>query len=273
MNNTRHPLSSLLFAVMIIALMAFPISAGASHSWGRYHWARTTTSFTLKLGDNVSDSWDTMLRTASNDPDSNDWSDSSVLDTVVVVPGGTTGITCAPTSGRVEVCSADYGNTNWLGVAQIWITIGSHIAQGTVRNNDFYFKLSQYDTPAWRQLVMCQEIGHTFGLAHQDENFNNANLGTCMDYTSDPDGPPSNENPNQHDYDQLASIYKHKDRFTSVGAAPAGTAPAGWANADVHAQENWGELIGVSANGQESLYMRDFGNGYKIFTFVIWAQE
>lgn len=94
-----------------------------------------------------------------------------------------------------------------------------------------------------------------------------------MDYTSDPDGPPSNEHPNQHDYDQLASIYKHKDRFKSVGAAPAGTAPAGWANADTHAQENWGEVISVSANGRESLYMRDFGNGYRIFTFVIWAQE
>ncbi len=35
---------------------------------------------------------------------------------------------------------------------------------------------------------MCQEIGHDFGLDHQDENFNNPNLGTCMDYTNDPLG-------------------------------------------------------------------------------------
>jgi hypothetical protein len=30
-----------------------------------------------------------------------------------------------------------------------------------------------------------------------------------MDYTSDPDGPPSNEHPNSHDLDQIASIYAH----------------------------------------------------------------
>ena len=267
MNTRKHPFSSLLFVVTIIALMAFPISAGASHSWANYHWARTRNPFTLKLGDNVSDSWYPMLDIASSD-----WSESTVLNTTIVTGGGNPS-TCPPTSGRVEVCNADYGGTGWLGVAQIWITIGSHIAQGTVKNNDYYFNQSPYNTPAWHQLVMCQEIGHTFGLAHQDENFNNPNLGTCMDYTSDPDGPPSNEHPNQHDIDQLAKIYKHKDRFTTIGAAPAGTAPAGWANADVHAEKNWGELISVSANGRESLYMRDFGNGYRVFTFVIWAQQ
>jgi hypothetical protein len=51
---------------------------------------------------------------------------------------------------------------------------------------------------------MCQEVGHTFRLDHQDEKFNNVNLGTCMDYTSDPDGSLngelSNLHPNAHDY-------------------------------------------------------------------------
>lgn len=37
-----------------------------------------------------------------------------------------------------------------------------------------------------RCLVTCQEVGHTFGLDHRDENFDNGNLGTCMDYTNDP---------------------------------------------------------------------------------------
>ena len=35
-----------------------------------------------------------------------------------------------------------------------------------------------------------------------------------MDYTSNPLGPPSNEHPNQHDYDQLATIYTHLDSTT-----------------------------------------------------------
>ena len=93
-----------------------------------------------------------------------------------------------------------------------------------------------------------------------------------MDYTSDPDGSPSNEHPNQHDYDQLVSIYSRTDRLTTVGMALSEGAPAGFANADVHAQENWGEKARESADSHSSLYVLDFGQGYKVFTFVFWAE-
>jgi hypothetical protein len=244
--------------VLIAMLAAFPLSAGATHAWGNYHWARTSNPFTLKLGDNVSSAWDSYLATASTD-----WSKSTVLDTTIVT-GSTTGRRCRPTSGRVQVCNASYGNTGWLGVAQIWVNGTSHITQGTAKMNDTYFNTAQYNTPAWRQLVICQEVAHTFGLGHQDENFNNANLGSCMDYTSD---PTSNQHPNQHDYDMLELIYAHLDSTTTVGSAPAG-----FANADVHAVENWGEKVHESADSRSALYVRDFGNGFKIFTFVFWAE-
>ena len=42
---------------------------------------------------------------------------------------------CKAVSGRVEVCNSHYGNTGWLGVAQIWVS-GLHIQQGTVKLND-----------------------------------------------------------------------------------------------------------------------------------------
>lgn len=79
--------------------------------------------------------------------------------------------TCRPTSGLIEVCAASYGNNGWLGLAQIWIS-GTHITQGTAKMNDYYFNQSPYNTPAWRRLVVCQELAHDFGLNHQDENFN-----------------------------------------------------------------------------------------------------
>ena len=266
MYNKKSSYRFVLMLVLVIALAAFPASVNANHSWGKYHWARTSNPFTLKLGDNVSTAWDSYLSTASSD-----WSASTVLNTSVVT-GSTTGSTCAPTSGRIEVCNANYGSTGWLGVAQIWIARRSHITQGTAKMNDFYFNQAQYNTPAWRRLVMCQEIAHDFGLDHQDENFNNANLGSCMDYTSDPDGPPSNEHPNQHDFDQLVSIYTHLDKFTTVGAAAPADAPPGFANADVHAQENWGTKVRESADGHSALYVRDFGKGFQVFTFVFWAE-
>ncbi len=68
--------SSFVFvvAITLLALVAFPSSAYANHSWNGYHWARTSNPFTLKLGDNVSGLWDGMLVTASSD-----WTQSNVL--------------------------------------------------------------------------------------------------------------------------------------------------------------------------------------------------
>jgi len=246
--------------VLVLSLAAFPASVGATHAWANYHWARTSNPFTLKLGDNVTSTWDSYLATTSTD-----WSQSTVLDTTIV-PGSTTGRKCRATAGRVEVCNASYGNNGWLGLASIWAS-GSHITQGTAKMNDSYFNSPPYNTPAYRNLVMCQEVGHTFGLDHQDEIQTNPNLGTCMDYTNNPSGPPSNEHPNDHDYAQLGTIYAHLDSTTTVGSAPAG-----FANADVHAQENWGTKVHESADGRSALFVRDFGNGFKIFTFVIWAK-
>jgi hypothetical protein len=266
----RHLLAALLIP---LALAAFPTLTFATHSWGGYHWARTTASFSLKLGDNVSSAWDSYLATASSD-----WTFSSVLDTTVVAGNAGSNLRkCPPTSGRVEVCSYTYGTNGWLGVASIWIS-GLHITQGTVKMNDSYFNNPkyQYNTPAWRRLVMCQEVGHTFGLDHQDETFGNANLGTCMDYTNDPDGGGSyglsNEHPNQHDYDEMGIIYLHLDSAATVKQSVTNRPAA--ANNDEPAQfgtAQWGKLVRSTNHGRTELYDLDLGRGRKVLTQVIWA--
>jgi hypothetical protein len=240
-----------------LALSAAP--AQANHAWGSYHWARTANPFTVKLGDNLSSGWKNYLGTASSD-----WSQSAVLNTTVVA--GQSNTSCAATTGRVEVCNRTYGSNGWLGLASISITGGTHITAGTVKLNDTYFNTAQYNTPSWRLMVACQEVGHTFGLDHQDENFSNPNLGTCMDYTSFPDGPPSNLHPNQHDYDQLASIYSHLDSTSTVGLAAASTTAPQVGND----KASWGKLADHSAKADT--YIRDFGNGDKVITFVTWAR-
>lgn len=235
-------------------IVALPGVASANHSWGSYHWARQSNPFTLKVGDNVNTTWDPYLNTTISD-----WSQSSVLD-LAKVNGGSKGKNCRPTAGRVEVCNGAYGNTGWLGVAQIWAQ-GSHITQGTVRNNDTYFNTPGYNTPAWRNLVMCQEVGHTLGLDHQDENFGNPNLGTCMDYTND---PSSNQHPNTHDYQQLATIYGHLDSTTTVGAAPVGSANGSW-------DAEFGQQVVKANGGKAAIFVRDLGRGARVISFVIWA--
>jgi hypothetical protein len=234
-----------------------------THSWNGYHWARQSNPFNLKLGDNVSSAWDGILATTSTD-----WTKSTVLNTSIVA-GQANPRNCRPTSGRVEVCNATYGNTGWLGVAQIWLTTGNHISQGTVKLNDTYFNTSQYNTTAWRNLVSCQEVGHTLGLDHQDTNFNNANLGTCMDYTNN---PGTNQHPNQHDYDELVIIYTHTDSFTSVGLRPS-DAPSAMFDIDFSGPDQWGKVIEGSREEHTTVHELDFGGGNKVLTFVIWADE
>lgn len=265
-------------AVIIIGLSAS--IALANHSWGNYHWARTANPFTLKLGDNVSLVWDSYLNTASND-----WSQSLVLDTNVV-PGLANPRTCRAVNGRAEICNSKYGNNGWLGMASIWVS-GNHITKGAVRMNDTYFNTAKYNKPAWKNLVVCQEVGHIFGLDHQDEDFNNTNLGTCMDYTSDPDGSIknqlSNEYPNAHDYEQLETIYSHLDSGNTILSKGLGAAAAALSinrqnlkmieELDLANPQEWGEVIRKSKNGRSSLHERNLGRGEKIFTFVIWADE
>lgn len=236
-------------------------TAYASHSWGTYHWARTENPFTVKLGDNVSTNWDAYLVGASAD-----WSVSSVLDTAVVA-GGTDAKRCRPTTGRIEVCNARYGNNGWLGVASIWVS-GDHITKGTTKMNDSYFNTATYNKPEWRKLVMCQEIAHALGLDHQDENFSNSNLGTCMDYTNNPVGPPSNEHPNAHDYAQLETIYTHLDSITTIGQAIARLGN----RSDADDASEWGKSTRKDGKGRYSVYERDLGKGERVFTFVTWAE-
>ena len=254
-----------LVAAATVAAMAGVVTpAGATHSWGGYHWARTSNPMTLKLGNNVTSAWTGYLATSSVD-----WSISTVLDTTVVP--GSTNARCRAKSGTVQVCNAAYGNNGWLGIASISISGGTHITQGTVKLNDTYFNTATYNTTAWRNLVMCQEIGHTFGLDHQDEVMSNANLNTCMDYTN---SPGTNQFPNQHDYDQLVSIYAHLDSTTTVSSATA-TARASAADAargPMDTPGEWGRRVSGSDNPRQvAVYERDFGGGEKEVTFVIWA--
>jgi len=247
----KRLLFSLVSASMFLALA--PLPAYASHSWGNYHWARTANPFTLKLGDNMSSSWDPYLATSSAD-----WSLSAVLDTSIV-SGGTTANRCKPAAGRVEVCNYTYGRNGWLGLAQIWIT-GAHITKAVVKVNDSYFKTVTYNTPAWRNTVLCQETGHTLGLDHQDEDFYNAPLGTCMDYSVD---PSANQHPNQHDYDQLELIYAHLDSTTTVGQTKPRKVPQ---TEPGDTPDTWGKL--VKKNGKSEVYELNRGQREKVVTFV-----
>lgn len=265
---TLSRLKAIVATTAMLSIGIFAANAYANNSWGGYHWARTSSPFTLKLVDSVTADWNSYLGVTSTD-----WSASTVLNTTIVAgnDSSSTRKRCPAVLGKDRVCNAAYGNNGWLGLAQVWVYSDGHIAQGVVKLNDTYFNTSTYNTPAWRKLVMCQEVGHTLGLSHVDEIFNNTNLGTCMDYTND---PSTNQHPNQHDYDQLDITYGHIDSSTTVSQTTAnrGNINGAGQNLDLDNPSAWGKVLKQDSRGRNSLYERNLGNGEKLFTFVTWAE-
>src|SRR4029453_16093677 len=163
-----------LFAGAALAALA---PAAANHSGNGYHWAGNGTKSTIKVNTTITSQWSASVGKAISD-----WDKSTELTLTGPSAVAAGAKRCSPIAGRIRVCNAAYGQRGWLGIATIWLDANGHIAQATTKLNDSYHNLAPYNRPEWRALVACQEIGHDFGLDHQDENFDNANLGTCMDY-------------------------------------------------------------------------------------------
>lgn len=265
--------SALALAVMISALAA--ATATASHSWGGYHWAQASSpspSVTVPLGDSLTTTsattWPVLFKGTSGaslgDPGSvvNDWSNlhlmpigaGNAFPDILNSPwrtgrNRTNQKRCRAYAGTVEVCNSRYGFNGWLGLAQVW-TSGGHIVQAVAKMNDSYLDGSRYNNAA-KQHVLCQEVGHAFGLDHQDES--GADLNTCMDYASGLDNP----HPNAHDNEQINAIYRsHTDSSSAASSSSKASFGAGG---------------GEARRLRRDLYLESLGNGVKLFTFVTWA--
>lgn len=194
-----------------------PSTGWADHVWGNYHWATTTTPLPLTAVDSVSPEWQLELDAALGE-----W--SSLSGPLRVSVGSTddsdrTRKQCRMQAGHMRVCNAWYGFNGWLGLATIGIDSNGHIDQGTSKMNDSYS--FYWEDPNQKRHVMCQEIGHLFGLGHTSED--GSSQKTCMDYSSD----PNSMSPNQHDYDTLNGMYSHADSYNSYDAGSSGGGDSG----------------------------------------------
>lgn len=271
--NRKHLISLVAF-LAVLGLVVAP--AHADHSWSTYHWARTTSSFDLTIINSTTSDWDAYVSQAVSD-----WSQSTVLNMVEDTSGSTSKRVrrkCDGGTGTVRICNLDYGNTGWLGIAGISIDNDGHITTGYTKLNDTYFSDPYYDNFEWRQSVTCQELGHDVGLGHQDEDFNNDSLFTCMDYQD-----PPYEYPNKHDYDQLEAMYNHVDSYDSYASSDGGgddggggngcNAPPGKgcnkASSNSQADIGWGRSI--AKRGNQEVFVRIHPDGTMDVTHVIWA--
>jgi hypothetical protein len=262
-----------LACAAVLALL--PAAAHADHAWSSYHWARTTTSFDLTIINSTTPDWDGFVGVAVGD-----WSASSKLNMVEDPTGDTSSKTrrqCSGGAGTVRICNLAYGQTGWLGIAGISIDTNGHITTGYTKLNDTYFASTYYNKASWKQSVSCQELGHNVGLGHQDENFNNGSLFSCMDYQD-----PPYEFPNAHDYEQLDTIYGHVDSYnTAAGGGDGGgdgggggcNSPPGKGCNKAKPGNNhdigWGMSLG--RRGQQETFLRVDPDGTRHLTHVTWA--
>lgn len=255
-------------AVAAVSAAALAAPALAVHAWSNYHWKKLGAEVDVPIRTAISSDWQSYVDVAVAD-----WDKSSVIKADPATASGLNPKTCKVATGEILVCNSKYGQTGWLGIAQIW-TSGGHIAKGLTKLNDTYFNMAKYNTPEWRALVTCQEIGHDYGLGHQDEDFENADVvsggtETCMDYTNTPAG---NEHPNLHDYEQLELIYNHSEINTTMvgpGKSKASAPALGAIGGDTPAE--WGRAVDTDAQGRPHYFVQDLGGGKRKITHVFWA--
>ena len=241
-------INKIAYSAFITTALLASNSALANHSWNDYHWASKTNSINLKVIDSTTPDWDQELSDSLSA-----WSQSSSPFLFTIDSADDRSRIrkrCTMVTGKMRVCNASYGQNGWLGLASINLDSSGHITQGTAKLNDSY---ASSWTPAAKNHVMCQEIGHVFGLGHTSED--GSSQKTCMDYSQD----VNSQWPNAHDYQQLASMYNHLESYNSYDD---GTGTGGGCKG--------GPKKGGKAKGNS-----EYGKGHKVISadkYEIWVQ-
>jgi len=259
-------------AVAVVAFCALiPAPADATHSWAS-HWRRTAGVRNIPVRRFLSSIWISRYNTAMAD-----WRKAAMTKIKpYTLTTGAQNPNCPMVAGQISACDGNYGATGWGGYAQIWWDGSGHALYGRALQNNYYFSGSSATTVAWRQHIICQEIGHLFGLGHVNEIQNNRNTGSCMDYTNDPDGgsggasssDPNNMHPNAHDYAIVNARHNHIG-FIFPEAARDTPMPQAVRDYDKKRLGQFGRLVYSANDGLTERFEEHFPGGWGVATWVI----
>lgn len=93
-----------------------------------------------------------------------DWNNGNPDALTLTSIRGDVDYSCKKKDGLQKVCSANLGESGYLGINVIIKTVPAGIIQSSVaKMNEYYLRNANN---AERQYTMCHEIGHGFGLPH-----------------------------------------------------------------------------------------------------------
>jgi len=222
-------------------------------------WRNKQEGLTLTLVNALTSDWYDYFELAVQE-----WDDCPALQlSVSIVPPDPT---CVAINGQMKVCNAEYGYTSWTGLNEVYFDSKSYIISSVAKMNESYLKTASNGE---HQYVMCHEIGHGFGLPHRDENSNNPDLGTCLDYTLRPE---KNMHPDEVDCDHLTQIYGDRSR-REMSQSRTHTDEDRWFQRMVSRKRHYKEGRLLYQSRHREVYESNLGNNVTLITTVLLATQ
>jgi hypothetical protein len=146
-----------VLSVLVVVLLAANAGVARAHDWWYWHWSGS--GMRVYIGN----------YTAQAEAARSDWAAHTHL-----------ALKRGPPQSEIVVFGDDWGPTQWQGLATVeefgaawpWQCGGAawcRILRARARYNAFY-KPTDEPENAYVQGIFCQELGHTWGLAHSDSD-------------------------------------------------------------------------------------------------------
>lgn len=236
-------------------------------------WPNKGKGLSLLIQNSLSDDWDKYFNVAVDE-----WNEADSLSLSTKVSKNKDQYCNSHVEGIMVVCNDFYGKNGWTGLNELYLQ-GNNISGSVARMNESYLNGSG---DAERQYVMCHEIGHGFGLPHRDENANNPDLGSCLDYTY---RYKNNMQPDPIvDFDNLLNMYgpiggrRNRDRHRTRNLIPFARedeVDEFFSKISLTAKKSWtyseGRLLHQSDH--KMIYVNDLGNGAKVVTTLLLSRD